>query len=218
MLKKRYVQLFSTLHPTESLIRQTLISNSSPAIKWHWIASACAAAMILLVAFHAAVPPRDILTSSQAFSQTSDPLLSLEQGDPLPCCDVRKMELHILRQWIHEDILHLDVELVGQAIHPDMVITWRLYDGHDVQAFHLLWDEAAYIQHAAGRISHLLSFRIDEGAMPPEGKSLTLAVNNYDCGYNHDLFPHFPIDAVWTDIAGECLTVDFTLSADSINE
>ena len=60
--------------------------------------------------------------------------------------------------------------------------------------------------------SHLMSYAMDADAIPPEGRRLTLAVNNYDCGLDHDRYPHWAEDEAWEVVQPDCNTIDFTVT------
>lgn len=214
MLEERYHRLMNGVRPKEALLNATLRAAEKGRINWRWAAAAvCAMLCVTAAAFWIALPPRDVVAANGEIAQNNGEFLPVETQ--YPCCDVRNMELRILSGSVQRGILFVEMELTGQGIHPEMVITVRMHDGEEVrEAFHLLWDEAAHAKYGEGRITHLVSYRLDAASIPPEGKWLTLAVNNYDCGLDHDLYPHWDTEADWADVLPDCKTAAFKVYSD----
>lgn len=215
MIEERYKRLFDKLHPKEKLLRDTLAAATRPKISRQWtIAAAFTIVLVVAAAFCIALPPRDVVASHGETPQHSDGFVPIETAQRYGCCDVRDIELNILNGWIYNGVLYLDVELLGEALHPEMVLTLRLHDDSSMQAYHLLCTQVEYTRHSEKKIAHRMNCRIEADSIPPEGKRVTFAINNYDCGLDHDRYPHWEEDAAWEDVLPDCLTVDFMVYRD----
>lgn len=231
MYNKQFQQLNEPLHADEALIRDTLQRAErrlSHQRSQGWRMAAVMAGVLFLVvavAFFTQPAPEDVVASNGALPGPTEALSPLK-SESTHSCDVREMELKILASNLRDGILCLEVDLLGAEIHDYMVVTWRLYNGVQSSAFHLHWDENAILNHGQGRITFPVSFAVawdgecggtlhgqDALSVSP-GQTLTLAVNNYDCSLNHDLYPHWAPDTPWETVLPDCLTLTFTLAKD----
>lgn len=220
MIEERYKHLLDKIHPTEALLQNTLAAAAHPKLDKRWmLATACALLLIVVAACCIALPPRDIVASNGEAPANDNDFLPLETAQGYGCCDVRDMKFNIVRGSINRGPLHdisllfVEVELIGEGLHPDMVVTLRLQEGNtNLKAFHLLCTEVKYTEQGEKKFSHRLSYKIDADAIPPEGRKLTLAVNNYDCGLDHDRYPHWTEDEAWEVVQPDCNTIDFTVT------
>ena len=220
MIEERYKNMFGGIHPTEALLCSTLAAAAKPKADRRWmLAAACTLVLIVTAACWITLPPKDVHTSNGEAIVNCDEFLPLETAAGYGCCDVRDMALNIVsgsirRGSLHDrDMLFLEVELVGEGLHQDMVLTMRLQDGStSLKAFHLLCTEVKHNEQGEKMVSHLVSCAMGAEAIPPEGRRLTLAVNNYDCGSDHDRYPHWTETEAWEVVLPDCNTVDFTVT------
>lgn len=216
MTEERYKRLFGKICPSEELLLATVAAAQRPRASRHWrIAAACAAVLIVAAVCCITLPPRDVVASNGEAAANDDEFLPIETAAGYGCCDVRDLTLNIVRGSIQRGLLFVEVELVGEGLHPDMVVTLRLQEGNTcLTAFHLLYTEVKQNAMGVKMVSHLMSCRMDAAAIPPEGRRLTLAVNNYDCGLDHARYPHFAEDEAWNVVLPDCNTLDFKVFSD----
>lgn len=205
--RDRYQIHVQQLHASEALIVQACRPTSSCLAIPRWrrlLLPACLASCALLFILSASIriPHRDVLTTANTAAQT-DSFASIGHD-----CRVSGMTLTLLDARIFHGRLYIEAALIGDGLHDNMTLTFRLSNGQTDQHIQQLLSGASI--RTSGRTAVVtLAFNVDfpnlhamtpeslrtvlsiaEDALPVDPREpLILAVTNGSCGVSRITFP-----------------------------